>query len=71
MRQLKVILIGAGTRGTAYTDTMLELPEQFQVVAVAEPIQSRRENIQKKHNIPDGLCFADWNAENRLPEMPH
>ena len=60
MKKLKVILIGAGGRGTNYTDTMAKMPEKFQVVAVAEPIEERRENIRKKHNIPENMCFNTW-----------
>lgn len=60
MKQLKVILIGAGNRGGVYTDIMGDLPEQFKVVAVAEPVESRRERIRKKHNIPDDMCFTDY-----------
>ena len=39
MKKIKVILIGAGSRGQAYTDIMAELPGQFEVVGVAEPIE--------------------------------
>ncbi len=60
MKKLKVILIGAGNRGGVYTDIMSDLPEQFQVVAVAEPRDSRRERIQQKHNLPDDMCFTDY-----------
>lgn len=60
MKKLKVILIGAGNRGGVYTDVMSDLPEQFQVVAVAEPRDSRRERIQQKHNLPDNMCFTDY-----------
>lgn len=60
MKKLKVILIGAGGRGTNYTNTMANLPEKFQVVAVAEPIEERREYIRKKHNIPENMCFTTW-----------
>ena len=60
MKTLKAVLIGAGNRGTTYTDKMIHFPEKFQVVAVAEPIESRREDIKKKHNIPDDMCFNDW-----------
>lgn len=59
-RQLKVILIGAGARSEAYTDIMAQMPDRFQVTAVAEPIDSRRNAVQKKHGIPDSLCFTDW-----------
>lgn len=57
---LKVILIGAGNRGTTYTDIMLGLKEKYQVVAVADPIESRRKDIQGKHHIPDEMCFKHW-----------
>lgn len=60
MRKLKVILIGAGSRGMGYTNIMYKMPEKFEVVAVAEPIESRREYIKNLHNIPDNMCFTDY-----------
>ncbi len=60
MRKLKVILIGAGNRGECYTDIMKEMDDKFQVVAVAEPIESRRNHIRDKHQIPEEMCFSDW-----------
>lgn len=62
---LKVILIGAGNRGQTYTSYMQD--ERFQVVAVAEPIKERRDFIQKRHNIPDEMCFESWEP---LLDMP-
>ncbi len=56
-KKLKVIVIGAGNRGERYTDIMANMPDKFEVIAVAEPIKSRRESIQEKHHIPDELCF--------------
>lgn len=60
MKKLKAILIGAGNRGITYTDIMKELPDKFEVIAVAEPIENRRSYIQKKHNISNDMCFDDW-----------
>ena len=60
MKKLKVIVIGAGNRGGTYTDYMTHMPEKYEVVAVAEPRDSRREYVQKKHNIPDNMCFKDY-----------
>ena len=60
MKKLKAILIGAGNRGTAYTDIMSDMSDKFEVVAVAEPIDSRREHVKSLHNIPDELCFTDY-----------
>lgn len=60
MKKLKVILIGAGNRGMTYTRYMKEMPEKFEVVAVAEPRDSRREFIKNQHNLPDSMCFTDY-----------
>ena len=60
MKKIRVILIGAGHRGIGYTNIMARLDEKFEVVAVAEPIDSRRNYIKEKHKIPDSLCFTDW-----------
>lgn len=60
MKKLKVILIGAGGRGISYTDIMHKHPDKYEVVAVAEPIESRREHVKKLHNIPDDMCFEDY-----------
>lgn len=57
--RLKVILIGAGNRGEAYTNIMAKMPEKFEVIAVAEPIESRRKEIQQIHNISEDMCFED------------
>ncbi len=60
MKPFSVVLIGAGMRGDIYTSVMNDHPEQFKVVAVAEPIKERREKIQKRHHIPDDMCFSSY-----------
>lgn len=60
MKQLKVILLGAGQRGQTYTDVMAALPQQFWVVGVAEPVEANREYIRQKHNIPTENCVCSW-----------
>ena len=69
MKKLKVILVGAGNRGTAYTDKMYNLSDRYEVVAVAEPIESRRNYIRDKHNIPENMCFDDYKPLLELPKM--
>lgn len=59
-KKLKVVIIGAGNRGDAYSCIMQAYPEKFEVVAVAEPIKSRRESIKQRHNISEYMCFEDW-----------
>lgn len=62
--KIKVILIGACNRGTTYTDGMKNRSDKFEVVAVAEPIESRRNDIKKKHKIADNIV---WLSGNKLP----
>ena len=69
MEKKKVILIGAGLRGIGYTNKMLELENEFQVVAVAEPIKERREEIRIKHNIPNEMCFETWEPLLDMPKF--
>ncbi len=66
----KVILIGAGGRGMGYTDIMArDFADNFEVVAVAEPIDDRRNYVKNKHHIPDELCFTTWEPLLALPKM--
>ena len=56
MKQLKVILIGAGNRGEAYADLMKEMPDQYELVAVADPEQTRREHFKTLHGMAEENC---------------
>ena len=60
MKKVKVVLIGAGLRGMGYAKKMMELEGKFEIVAVAEPLVSRREYIKNLCNIPDDMCFDDY-----------
>lgn len=60
MKKLKVIIIGAGSRGIIYNDEMLKLPSNYEVVGVAEPIESRRNYIKNSNSLPDDRCFTDY-----------
>lgn len=59
MEKKKLILIGGGNRGNTYVNIGKQL-EKFELVAVAEPIQTRRDYIAKNHNLPDNMCFESW-----------
>ena len=66
---IKVILIGAGNRGTTYTDIMANHNNDFEIVAVAEPIVGRRNYIRDKHEIADELCFDSWEELLNRPKF--
>ena len=64
-----VILIGAGSRGKAYTDYIARHSDEYAVVAVAEPVEDRRRYIQETHGIPDELAFTDWRPLLEKPRL--
>ena len=61
MKQVTSILIGAGLRGGyVYSQYALDHPNEFKIVAVAEPDPERREAFSKKHNIPQEMQFKSY-----------
>jgi len=69
MKPISVIVIGAGGRGTKYATIMKDQPEKFQVVGVAERLQSRRKNMQQLFDLPDEACFDSWEKILEQPKM--
>lgn len=59
MEKKKLILIGGGNRGNTYTNIGKNIGK-FELIAVAEPIQARREYIAKLHGIPESMQFESW-----------
>lgn len=55
---MKVAVIGAGDRGSLYAELTSIQSDEFEVVAVAEPIKERREKFVKQHGITN--AFHSW-----------
>ncbi|MBE6546407.1 MAG: Gfo/Idh/MocA family oxidoreductase [Ruminococcaceae bacterium] len=69
MKKVKLILIGAGDRGTTYADFGAEACPEMELVAVADPDPVRRNYIKEKFNLPDSACF-EWGEDLlKLPKM--
>lgn len=60
LKPVRAILIGAGNRGTIYTNYALKNPDELKIVGLADPNESRRKAFQEKHNIPHEYLFKDW-----------
>ncbi len=55
------VLLGAGRRGFhVYGNYATKNKKKLKFIAVAEPIQKRRENFAKLHEIPPNRCFERW-----------
>ena len=69
MKKVKLILIGAGNRGTTYVNEGAKHCEEMEIVAVADPNPIRRNNIRDKFGIPEDRCF-EWGEDLlKLPKM--
>ncbi len=55
-----VIVVGAGGRGMGYSKIMKETGEDFRVVAVAEPIEKRRNRLRDLFDVPEAMCHTSW-----------
>ncbi len=60
-KKIRVVVIGAGSRGAGYAQHM-RTHGGFQVVAVAEPIRSRRQAVQQMWDLPEESCYESWQA---------
>lgn len=61
MKQVTGVLIGAGLRGGyVYSQYALDHPEEFKVVAVAEPDCERRELFAARHGIDKNMQFTSY-----------
>lgn len=69
MKRYTAILIGAGLRGTSYTNKMLQLKDKFKVIGVADPIDVRRNYIKEAHDISDEMCFSSWQEILSKPKL--
>ncbi len=56
----KVIIIGCGHRGCGYARIMSKSPEKFKVIAVAEPIDDRRNYVGDMCDVPENMRFTTW-----------
>ena len=68
-KKLSVILIGAGSRGKTYTDYVAKHNDDYEVVAVAEPIEARRNYIRDKHGLSMEQTYTDWKPLLAQPKM--
>ncbi|QHI69045.1 Gfo/Idh/MocA family protein [Tichowtungia aerotolerans] len=57
---MKFIILGAGSRGSAYARHILENKDRARVVAVAEPDPVRRSSLADLHGVGEENRFSEW-----------
>ena len=69
MKKVKLILIGAGDRGTTYANLGAQSCPEMEIVAVADPDPVRRNYIKDKFQLSDDACFEYGEDILKLPKM--
>jgi predicted dehydrogenase len=69
MQNPKILIIGAGGRGSGYATYFREFPDRGQVVGVAEPRAPYRERLVAAHAIPTDNVFTDWQDAAAKPKF--
>jgi len=59
---VKLLIVGAGDRGSEYSKFAILHPEQAEIVGVAEPRDFYRQRMVETHQIPAENVFPDWQA---------
>lgn len=65
----KIIILGAGNRGSVYGRYLKQHPDRGEVVAVAEPRAPCRARMTAMHTIPNDAAFDDWRKVADKPKF--
>lgn len=60
MEKVTAILLGAGARGNVYAQYAKECPQEFEIIAVAEPDQARRAAFAAEYHIQSENAVSSW-----------
>lgn len=59
-KQVTLGIIGAGARGCGYANYATIVPDRLKIAAVADPDESRRNQLADAHHIPQEMRFTSW-----------
>lgn len=68
MKQLSLILIGGGDRGSSYLKFLQKNSGLFKLVALAEPVRDKRDYLKELYNVPSDMCFESYEELLSLPK---
>ncbi|ESO09338.1 hypothetical protein HELRODRAFT_156445 [Helobdella robusta] len=63
------VVVGAGSRGFAYSKYALDNPDKFKIVGVAEPRKFQREKLASDHNLCKEKVFSTWEEVVNVPKF--
>lgn len=68
-KPVRVLIVGAGSRGSTYAGFANAHPERMQVVGVAEPRDFQRQRLVDTFAIPPENVFKDWQEAAARPRF--
>ncbi len=69
MKKISAVVLGYGMRGKTYSALLAKRPDAAEVIAVAEPLDIRR-NAAKEHlALSDSQLYLDWHEIAAQPKM--
>jgi predicted dehydrogenase len=66
---VKLLIVGAGGRGSTYADYTLTHPSAGVVVGVAEPDEVRRQALAERHRLAPEHVYPDWQTALAAPRF--
>ena len=69
MQPIRLIILGAGSRGSTYAAYARQHPDQLQIVGVAEPRDVYRERLADDYDIPFDNVWYDWREVASRPRF--
>ena len=69
MEKVKLVLIGAGDRGTTYANLGAASCPEMEIVAVADPDPVRRNYVKDKFGLSEDACFEYGEDLLKLPKL--
>ena len=70
-KKITAIIIGAGGRGMGYARGAKSFPDLYDIVAVADPVECRRNYVRDLYNIPEERVYTDYReilAEGKIAD---
>jgi hypothetical protein len=61
-KKMRLAVLGAGSRGRAYSEFSLLNPDKLVICAVAEPNEFRRNLFGEKFGVPEKYRYSSWRA---------
>ncbi len=69
MKRVTAVIFGYGSRGNSYAQYAIQHPEELEIVAVADPVEAKRETAKRQHNLSDNQLYEDWKEVAEKPKM--